>query len=124
SRMRLAKGQHSDRSERFFNIEPWALNRCCRLGPSLNRPFDFPFSHLALESLPLVVEFFAARQTELDFDPTAFEIEFQRNQRKPALLGLSGKPLDLAAMEQQLARARRLMVEAVGPGIGADMRVD
>src|SRR5690606_18065194 len=74
---------------------------------------------------PLVMLLLAAGKTEPDLDDaTVIEIERQRHQRFPRLLDLSGDLVDLPLVHQELARAERIVVEAVAMPIFRDMRVD
>ena len=51
----------------------------------------------------------AAGDAQLDFGQTAFEINRQRNQRRPALLCLGFQPVQLPLMNQQLSLPQRFM---------------
>src|SRR6266545_1893033 len=59
----------------------------------------------------LIVELLAAREAQFDLGAPALEIEPQRDERETLSLDLAGDALDLAAVQQQLARAGRFMVE-------------
>ena len=61
--------------------------------------------------LPLVVEFAPFAQADGEFDPTAFEVNIQRDQGEPFGVELTPELVDLAAMGQQPAHPQRLMVE-------------
>src|SRR5487761_1672040 len=82
--------------------------------------------HLALRvsvgnRLALVIRLAPARDRQLQFRAPSLEIQPQRHERETLLLGLGHQLLDLIAMEQQLARPRRLVVEAVALCIGSDV---
>src|SRR5690606_37811236 len=74
---------------------------------------------------PLVMLLLAAGKTEPGFDDAAIiETERQRNQRVSRLLDLSGDAVELALAHQELARAERIVVEAVAMTIFRDMRIE
>src|SRR5262249_3349508 len=52
------------------------------------------------------------------------EMEYQWNERQPAFFGHAGKPFNFPGMEQQLSRAGGLVIELIGPGIRAHVRID
>src|SRR5579862_4648664 len=74
-------------------------------------------------ALPLVVEFLAARQSDLKLGEPTLEEERQRHDRGAFLLRLRTQFLYLPGMQQQLALAQRLDVESVAQFIGRDVHV-
>src|SRR5690606_26051168 len=93
-----------------------------------------PFAHQArLVALPvalldrraLIMRLLAARERELDLGPAAtVEIDAERDQRHALALDRADELLDLARVEQQLARALGLVVEAVAVAELGDVGVD
>src|SRR3712207_3970036 len=65
------------------------------------------------EVLPLVVGLLALRQRQRGLDLAVLEVQVQRDERQPALLGLADELLDLGPVHQHLALAAR---GVVGPG--------
>ena len=71
------------------------------------------------------MQLLALGQTELQLHPALFiEIELGRDQRLPLTANRAEEPIDLAAMEQQLARAARLVIEPVRRPIFRNIGVD
>src|ERR1700728_541110 len=65
--------------------------------------------------LALVVELLAAREGKLDLGAALFvEIELERNERHALALDRADEFVDLALMQQQLARPFRRVIGAVG----------
>src|SRR5690606_30727170 len=78
-----------------------------------------------LDGLSLVVGLLALRQGELDLrPPSRVEVDRQRDQRHPLALDRADHLLDLAPMEQQLARPFRLVIETVAVAELGNVRVD
>src|SRR5690606_30671096 len=78
-----------------------------------------------LDRLALVVGLLALGQRQLDFRPPfAVEIDAERDQRHALALDRADHLLDLALVEQQLARPLRLVVEAVAVAELGDVGVD
>src|SRR5438874_1596458 len=87
--------------------------------PLLARPIAL------LLALALVVQLLAARKRELDLGaPSVVEIEPQRHERHALALDSADQLVDLAFMQQQLARALRRMIEAAGLQIFGDVGID
>src|SRR5437867_4028989 len=81
-------------------------------------------AHLArFDGLTLVEAVPAARQRELDLGPRPREVEAGGHERQAALARLADQPLDLAAVEQELAVALGLVVLAAGRRVGRDVHV-
>src|SRR5208282_497058 len=75
--------------------------------------------------LALVVELLAARQRQLDLGTTLLvEIELERDQRHAIALDCADQFVDLAAVQQKLARPLRRVIEAVRLPIFGNVRVD
>src|SRR5690606_34254504 len=90
--------------------------------------FDRPLGLAASLSLgdipPLVPELFASGQSDLHLGPSfRCEVDSQRDQRKPLLLHLTDEPANLAAMEEEFARARRLVVPPIAVRVRAHVHV-
>src|SRR5262249_7907520 len=73
--------------------------------------------------LPLVIEFFAFGQCQLDFDAAVLEVHFCRNYGETLLLRAAGKPVDFGSVHQQFSRASGLMVFAVAMTIRANVSI-
>src|SRR4051812_8726557 len=74
--------------------------------------------------LPLVVQLLAARQRDLDLRPAALvEIDLERHDRHALALHGPDQLVHLALVQQQFARAPRLVVEAVRLEIFGDIGV-
>src|SRR5437867_12000891 len=74
-------------------------------------PFQRPL-HVALglavgNGAPLVAHVLTAGKCELDLDAAVLEVELRRHERQTLLAHLPVEAVDLAAMQQQLARPRR-----------------
>src|SRR5579875_3621623 len=76
-----------------------------------------------LDRLALVVEVLAARERDLHLCPgaRAGEVDPGRHEREPPLLGAADEPLDLPAVEQELARALGVVVGARRRPVGRDV---
>src|SRR3712207_8586629 len=78
-------------------------------------PYTTLFRSLAVrvaagQVLALVVVALAPGQGELALDLALGEVQRERHQRQAALAGLADQPLDLLAVQQELAGAARLVV--------------
>jgi len=75
--------------------------------------------------LALIIELFAARQSQFKFGAAFFiEIKLQRNERHPLAFDCTDEFVDLAAVQQQLARSLRRMIETIGLQIFRNIGVD
>src|SRR5258706_6173079 len=94
------------------------------LSSGLDRTLDVAICLASGDVFTLIVELLAARQPQLDLGAAALEVDPQRDQGEALALDLAGDAVDLAAMEQQLAWASRLMIE-IGAGllVGRDMYI-
>ena len=64
-----------------------------------------------LEIFPFVVQFSPSAEPEQYFgDATFVEVDLEWNERQPLLVGFVGETMQLAAVQQQFARALGLMV--------------
>ena len=78
-----------------------------------------------LDGLALVVRLLAGDQRDLDLGAAArVEIDLQRHDGAALALDGADQLADLLAMQQQLARPARLVIEAVARGVFRDMGVD
>src|SRR5215217_4379881 len=84
------------------------------LAPSLHVPAEGLLdlaARVALgEVVPLVVGLLALGQRERGLDLAVFEVQVERDEREPALLGLADELLDLGAVHEHLALATRSVV--------------
>src|ERR1700728_1521628 len=75
--------------------------------------------------LALVVELLAAREGKLDLGAAPFvEIELERDERHALALDRTDELVDLPAVQQELARPLRRMIEAVCLLVFGNVRVD
>src|SRR5258708_13956305 len=78
-----------------------------------------------LDRLALVVGLLAGDQGDLDLGAAArIEIELQRHDRAALALDGADQLVDLLAVQQELARPARLMIEAVARGVFGDVGID
>src|SRR5215218_9222900 len=102
--------------------------RTARVGPLRPGTGLAGAGHLPLgvapgHGLALVVGALAPGQAQLDLDQLALEVQPQRHQGEPALGDLAGELVDLAAVQQQLARPRRLVALVAGVGVGGNLHM-
>src|SRR5690606_34677907 len=71
-----------------------------------------PFRILALRVLALVVKLLAADEGEVRLRDASSKVQIERDEGEPLLLDLADQPSDLALVEEKLARAERIVVEA------------
>src|SRR5712671_6864242 len=78
-----------------------------------------------LDRLALVVRLLAGDQRDLDLGAAArIEIDLQGHDGTALALDGADQLADLLAMQQQLARPPRLMIEAVARGVFRDVGID
>src|ERR1700744_190395 len=84
---------------------------------------DLPRGVAGLDRLALVVEVLALCQRDLALGPRALagEVHPGRDQRQAALVDPHRQPLDLATVQQQLARTLGLVVVTGGRAVGRDV---
>lgn len=87
-------------------------------------PFDVPLLVTVLDRISLVDRFLSPANTELEFDDTAFQIEFERNESKAAFIDLSLHTLQLLFMDKQLPFSIGIVVENVAMSVWSDMKTD
>lgn len=89
----------------------------------LEEALGFAAIDLFLKIFAFIVVFFAAAESDFDFDEAIFEVEAQGNDGAPA--GLDGLlPLtDFAFMEEEFARAVGVVVGGIAEGVLGDMGV-
>ena len=66
----------------------------------------------------------AFRESELTFEPTVLQIEPQRNEGKSLLGGSADQFANLTAIQQELARAERIVIRIITVRVRADMTVE
>src|SRR4051812_28151899 len=93
------------------------------LGPAAHGTVDLPGGVAGGERLPLVVGALAASESDLHLRLAVLEVERQRHERQAALLRLPDELRDLGAVQQQLARATRLVVGPRALVVLRDVRV-
>src|SRR5215207_5660312 len=78
-----------------------------------------------LDGLALVVRLLAGDQGDLDLGAAArVEIDLQWHDGAALALDGADQLVDLGAMQQQLARSARLVIEAVARGVDRDVGID
>src|SRR6266542_2121241 len=82
--------------------------RAGRPGPVAQQPLPVSVPVALLHRLALVVLLLAFRETDVELDAAAAVVEIERHERVAGTLDLADEAADLVAMEQQLARARRI----------------
>ena len=75
--------------------------------PVAQLPLDLALDLAVADLAPAVAPLLAPRERELDLRPRALEVDASGDQRQALLLGASDQPLDLVAVEEELARAAR-----------------
>lgn len=95
-----------------------------RLSPPADGTLHFLLRVGLLHRLAFVVQFSAAGQGDFDAGEAAAEVEFQGDERAAALLGFAGEFGNLAAVQQQFARAFRFVIEAAGLREFGDVAID
>src|SRR5262245_188212 len=73
------------------------------------------------EGLPLVVLSLASRERYLDLGFAVLEIERERHQREATLFGFADQSLDFQPVQQELARATRLVIRPGALGVLGDV---
>src|SRR5690606_7306938 len=76
-----------------------------------HRPACLELGFLLREGGTLVGLVAAPRDRELDLGPPVFEVEAQRNERQPLLVGARLEPEHLVAVHEQLAAAVGVVAE-------------
>src|SRR5439155_221673 len=85
------------------------------------RPFHVAPALALPQGLALVVDVLAAGQRDLDLGVRAREVDARGDEREPALRGTRGDAVELAPVQQQLARALGLgRFEVHAPARGID----
>src|SRR5438874_13023125 len=87
------------------------------------RALDLSLGVALRDRLPLVVLPLAPPQPDLDLRAIAREVNAQRDERVALLANLADEARDLLAVQQQLARAHRLVVHEVALSVGRDVHV-
>src|SRR5438445_342268 len=84
---------------------------------------DFPLGVPFRDRLALVELALASGQADLDLGMVAGEVNAQRDERVTLLLHLADQARDLLAVQQELARAQRVMVHDVALSVWRDVNV-
>src|SRR3954470_1236922 len=87
------------------------------------RPLDLPARVALGKVLPLVVGLLAAGERERGLDLAVLEVQVERDERQPALLGLADELVDLGAVHEHLALAARGVVGPGALGVLGDVHV-
>ena len=91
---------------------------------TFNRGIAFARVNTPPDCLALVVLFFALRERDLDFHQALFEIHRKRHDRAAFLRGLPLQAVDLGALQQKFARARRIHFDvALDFGVRRDVAI-
>lgn len=91
---------------------------------SLHGRFRFAVELPPLLRFAFVIELLATNHSDLRLHSSTFEIEPKRNDGQTLLDDLALQAIDLAAMEQKLSAAFRIVVLAVAMAVRRDMRTD
>src|SRR3954463_3214854 len=115
---------------------PWAAERLPvanqrswrAAGPPAHLPLGEGAVHVALhvaalDGLALVADVLAAGDGDLRLGAAVGEVDAGGDEREPLLPDPALEPLDLRLVEQELARALRLVVVAVGVRVRRDVHV-
>src|SRR3954451_9221131 len=84
-----------------------------KLLPKLERPLHLTLRVTRRDVATLVAELLPLRERELDLDPPVSEVEAGVGGGEPLLAHLPIHPVDLLAVQQQLARPVGVVVRAV-----------
>src|SRR5574338_482391 len=79
-----------------------------------------PLRLTPLQIFPLVVLLLAPAQRQADLGLAAREVDLERDECQPLLLDRADQPLDLAPVQQELARAHGRVVPAIALFVGRD----
>src|SRR3954469_12629793 len=85
---------------------------------------DLPIGVAPGDVAPLVVDFFALGERDLDLRPSVLPVEPRRDEREALLADLADQRRDLALVEEQLAVAIRFVVVDVPLRVLGDVRAD
>src|SRR5215210_7361464 len=94
------------------------------LAPGLQRALDLAAGVAILQVAALVALFLAARDRQLDLDAAVSEVEPRRDEGQALLADRAVQRIDLAAVQEELARAGRVVVRAVALVVHGDLRAD
>ncbi len=86
--------------------------------------FDVALGVAVGDSLALVIELLAARNTDIHFGPTVAQPHAQWHEGHPLSLGLATEVFDLTAVNQQFTGAGRIVVRIGAMGIRRDVGAD
>src|SRR5216684_7658004 len=107
----------ASRSHSSFSLHPSSFV----LPPFLHRGGDFAIGFPCLLRGPFVVLLLAADDGDLRLDAISLEVKAEGNDRESFFDRLDEQLLDLAAVQQQLARPLRVMVLAITVRVGRDV---
>src|SRR6185312_5713113 len=88
---------------------------------ALERPLHLALGVAVGDRLALVAAILTAPNRYLDLHAALLEVQARRDDREPLLANGRVQPLDLALVQQQLARAHRLVVRAVALVVRGDL---
>src|SRR4051794_2678179 len=91
--------------------------------PAPHRALHLAFGLALADRLALVVDVLAAGEGDLDLGVWALEVHARRHDGETAFADPAGEAIDLLAVQQQLARAIRLVVLARGGLVVRDVQV-
>ena len=83
--------------------------------------FKVALQRLFLKGIALVMESFTSAYAQCDFNPAMFQVNLQRNKRKPFRLRLKAQFAHFLGVNQELAHALRFMIESVAELVGRDI---
>src|SRR5206468_5165770 len=98
-------GSASSRSDGTGTTRTARSSSSSSAAPALELALDAALRLAVGDVAPLVAAFLAPRQGELDLGATVLEVEARRDDGEPFLGHLRGEPLDLTAVQKELAGA-------------------
>src|SRR5262249_50425886 len=113
---RASRGRHRECGRRRPRVPPSSSSVS-----SLHRALDLTLRVALDERAALVDRVLAACERELDLDTTVLEVQARRNECQALLAHLAVEAVDLAAVKQQLARPRGVVVRAVSLVVDRDL---
>src|SRR5678816_933409 len=98
--------------------------RGARRSSDAHRARDLPIRIALLLGVALVVELFAFAECHRHLRDAAFEVELERDQGQTLPLDRTYQTPDLPLVQQQLSRARRLVIVVARALVGTDVEVE
>ena len=83
--------------------------------------FDFSFVLFSLEILAFIVEFSAPSQGDFYLDPSAFEVDRERNDRESFFAGSCVELFEFSGIQEQLSWSCCFVILNIGVAVGLDV---